>query len=312
MTTRAELIASINAAVATTIGTAINTYLDTVEAEITAAAADLAPTAAATGATPAAVAASPALTTTPAAVTTAAAAATPAPAAVLAAAHLAAQPVTSPAASTPAAAAKPTLTAEAPLSIVTALPSGKVGAFYSATLTASGGTGSLHWSATGLPAGISLSEGGGLTGTPTTTGNFALSVTVTDSATPANRASETLHLSVSPSTASAAAPATSEATHLQVSMPGTVVAGTAAPITVTALDATGTPVAHNSTVALTTTDPALPKPAATGPITDGVTSASLAFKTPGSHVVTVTDAAKASVTGSATVVVIAPRAPGIA
>lgn len=51
-----------------------------------------------------------------------------------------------------------------------ALPSGVVGTAYSQTLTAAGGTGPYTWSAVGLPAGLSLSAAGLLSGTPTSVG----------------------------------------------------------------------------------------------------------------------------------------------
>ena len=50
------------------------------------------------------------------------------------------------------------------------LPSGQVGAAYNQTLTASGGTGPYTWSAVGLPAGITLSAAGVLSGSPTSVG----------------------------------------------------------------------------------------------------------------------------------------------
>jgi hypothetical protein len=62
----------------------------------------------------------------------------------------------------------------------TSLPSGVVGTNYSASLAASGGSGSYSWSATGLPQGISLS-GNTLTGRPTRSGTWSnVVVTVTD------------------------------------------------------------------------------------------------------------------------------------
>lgn len=66
-----------------------------------------------------------------------------------------------------------------------ALPNGFWGAPYTATVTATGGTGtgySFAVSAGSLPAGLTLATGGAITGTPTVTGNFTLTVTATDSA----------------------------------------------------------------------------------------------------------------------------------
>jgi hypothetical protein len=64
----------------------------------------------------------------------------------------------------------------------TSLPGGMVGTVYTATLTASGGTMPYTWSlASGaLPPGVSLSQGGSLTGTPTVSGQFSFSIRVTD------------------------------------------------------------------------------------------------------------------------------------
>jgi hypothetical protein len=64
----------------------------------------------------------------------------------------------------------------------TSLPAAAQSAPYSQTLTATGGAGSYQWtvSAGALPAGLSLSTGGTLSGTPTVSGSFALTVTATD------------------------------------------------------------------------------------------------------------------------------------
>ena len=48
------------------------------------------------------------------------------------------------------------------------------------TLTATGGTGTLTWSATGLPTGVTLSTGGLLSGTPATAGSASFTAKVTD------------------------------------------------------------------------------------------------------------------------------------
>lgn len=63
------------------------------------------------------------------------------------------------------------------------LPAATVGAVYSQTLTASGGTAAYSFalSSGALPAGVNLSTGGVLSGTPTAGGVFAFDVTVTDS-----------------------------------------------------------------------------------------------------------------------------------
>ena len=61
-------------------------------------------------------------------------------------------------------------------------------AYTSATITASGGTGTIHWTATALPAGLQLSANSGasvqITGTPTAAGTFnTIVVTASDSGT---------------------------------------------------------------------------------------------------------------------------------
>lgn len=62
------------------------------------------------------------------------------------------------------------------------LPDGTVGVAYSFDFAASGGTPPYKWAGTGLPAGLTLSPSGFLTGTPTEVATGAnISVTVTDS-----------------------------------------------------------------------------------------------------------------------------------
>jgi len=73
-----------------------------------------------------------------------------------------------------------------PIVSTTTLPSSTVAVAYSTTLSATGGTAPYTWSlASGsnpVPAGLSLSAGGTISGTPTTSGNFGFTVVVTDSA----------------------------------------------------------------------------------------------------------------------------------
>jgi len=70
----------------------------------------------------------------------------------------------------------------------TPLPEATVGTPYSQNLTAGGGTGPYSWALAGgsLPAGVSVTAAGGVTGTPTARGSFAFSVAVTDSANPSH------------------------------------------------------------------------------------------------------------------------------
>lgn len=85
-----------------------------------------------------------------------------------------------------------------PLAIeTTALPAGKVGDPYEQTLTSSGGTGAKTWTKTGtLPAGLTLSAAGVLSGTPTAAGTPSITFKVTDSATPAVAVTKALVVTV--------------------------------------------------------------------------------------------------------------------
>lgn len=60
------------------------------------------------------------------------------------------------------------------------LPSGVVGANYSKTVVASGGTTPYAWTATNLPAGLSMSTTGVISGKPTAAGTTPVTVKVTD------------------------------------------------------------------------------------------------------------------------------------
>jgi uncharacterized repeat protein (TIGR03803 family) len=82
-----------------------------------------------------------------------------------------------------------TMTVVVPLVIInTTLPADRIGIAYSQTLTASGGTPPYTWSLSGtsvLPAGLSLSPQGVISGTPTTAGTTNFTLQVTDSASQA-------------------------------------------------------------------------------------------------------------------------------
>jgi Putative Ig domain len=88
----------------------------------------------------------------------------------------------------------------APVTItISTLPSGNIGMPYTATLSASGGNAPYSWSLSGsLPTGLSLNASAGtISGTPASAANsIALAVTATDSSSPAQSASATLHLTV--------------------------------------------------------------------------------------------------------------------
>src|ERR1700753_2423852 len=88
-----------------------------------------------------------------------------------------------------------------PLSITTtSLPSGQTAVAYNTTLGATGGNAPYSWSVKSgaLPAGLSLSTAGAVTGTPTTAGAANVTVQVSDSAmTPQTAASGSLTLAIS-------------------------------------------------------------------------------------------------------------------
>ena len=79
-----------------------------------------------------------------------------------------------------------TVTVTGPIAITTpSLPNGTVGTPYSFTVAANGGVPPLHWTATGLPAGLSIDNASGhITGTPTAPSSGSVTITVADSSTP--------------------------------------------------------------------------------------------------------------------------------
>jgi hypothetical protein len=107
-----------------------------------------------------------------------------------------------------------TITGAAPppspaVSITTgSLPSGQVSVAYNSTLQATGGTAPYAWSipstcvapSCGLPAGLALSAGGTISGTPTAEGIYSLTVTVTDSSATPQTASNAYAVTIAPST----------------------------------------------------------------------------------------------------------------
>jgi hypothetical protein len=90
-----------------------------------------------------------------------------------------------------------------PLSVSTSsLPGGQVGANYSVTLTAAGGTSPYHWvlASDALPPGLALAASGAITGTPSAAANSAaIGLQVTDSESPAQSSARTLSLTIAPS-----------------------------------------------------------------------------------------------------------------
>jgi hypothetical protein len=80
----------------------------------------------------------------------------------------------------------------------TSLPAATVGTSYSQQLSAEGGLPPYKWKATAasLPPGLTLSTTGLLSGTPTTPGNYTISVTVTDKSSPKQTATGSITLTV--------------------------------------------------------------------------------------------------------------------
>jgi uncharacterized repeat protein (TIGR03806 family) len=74
------------------------------------------------------------------------------------------------------------------------LPDATVNAGYNRTLAASGGTGALTWSASGLSDGLALSSAGVLSGTPTAAATVTFTATITDSVGVHGTKSLTVHV----------------------------------------------------------------------------------------------------------------------
>jgi hypothetical protein len=80
------------------------------------------------------------------------------------------------------------------------LPNGRINTAYTPiTLTGAGGLTPYTWTATGLPAGITLAAGTGvLSGTPTASGPFTVAVTLTDNSTSGQTANASFPLEIVP------------------------------------------------------------------------------------------------------------------
>ena len=92
-----------------------------------------------------------------------------------------------------------TVTVVAPLRITTSqLPAAKVGTAYSTRLAASGGVPPYSWKIAlgSLPAGLTLSHSGSISGTPTATGTSSFRVRVSDSNHPVDTRSKALSITV--------------------------------------------------------------------------------------------------------------------
>ncbi len=103
-----------------------------------------------------------------------------------------------------------TLAVATPVTVAgTTLPSGAVSRSYSATLSASGGTGTYTWrlASGSLPTGLTLSTSGSITGTPTAGGLFTFIVSATDSAGRSSTATLSIKISTALAISSATLPA---------------------------------------------------------------------------------------------------------
>ena len=77
------------------------------------------------------------------------------------------------------------------------LPNGVVNTTYSTTLQSTGGVGNITWSETGsLPAGLTLSSSGAISGTPTTAGSSNFTVTAKDTGTPKQTVTQSLSITI--------------------------------------------------------------------------------------------------------------------
>ncbi|OPX91677.1 S-layer homology domain-containing protein [Pelotomaculum sp. PtaB.Bin117] len=127
------------------------------------------------------------------------------------------------------------------------LPGGRVGISYSATLIATGGTEPYTWTATGLPAGLTINQASGLiSGIPTSVGTSTVSATVYDSG--GQSTGESFILTITrkssgkgPSTSPTQQP-TSPSSNVEIMVNGKVEAGMATASTTTVGDRTVTTV----------------------------------------------------------------------
>lgn len=76
------------------------------------------------------------------------------------------------------------------------LPDGSQGVAYSTSLSTTGGKDPYTWLASGLPTGLSISDNGTISGTPTVSGDFSVQVVVSDTLVPPNQTTKTLALHI--------------------------------------------------------------------------------------------------------------------
>jgi len=109
-----------------------------------------------------------------------------------------------------------------PVQVTTStLAAGQTGTAYSATLAASGGTTPYSWSLSSgsLPAGLTLSSSGQISGTPTTAGSSSFTVKVSDSSAPSQTASKLLSITINSSNPTPLTISTTSLSNGQASLP---------------------------------------------------------------------------------------------
>jgi subtilisin family serine protease len=187
----------------------------------------------------------------------------------------------------------------APLAIsTTSLAAGTVGTSYSAALASTGGQPTITWSlASGtLPAGLTLSSSGSISGTPSASGTYGFTVLATDSGSPVRTATKSLSIEI------AAGTTMGTATAVTYTGPTSTTTSTAITLSATLKTSGGTAISGK---VLTFTLAGTTYPATTnsnGVASVGVTSPA----TTGSHTISVTfagDATYATSSASATLTV---------
>jgi Putative Ig domain/Galactose oxidase, central domain/Kelch motif len=175
---------------------------------------------------------------------------------------------------------------QAPIAITTTtLAAASTGQPFTQILLEQGGLGNLTWSETGaLPAGMTFSNRGVLSGTPTVAGTFQLTITVTDSSTPAKTVSGNFTLTVANTPlafTSSTVPTATAGTPYSQTLPvaggtqpysSTVTSGTLPPgLTLVGNSLLGTPSGSgNFTFTVTVTDASTPTQTATQTLTMAV------------------------------------------
>jgi uncharacterized repeat protein (TIGR03803 family) len=184
------------------------------------------------------------------------------------------------------------------------LPDGVAGTAYSQTISTSGGAGAITFStsAGSLPAGLTLSTRGVLSGTPTIAGSYSFTVTATDQA--GTSASQNYTLSVSPGPF--------HAYQVTIQGPSSVSAGSGVLNVVQATDAYGNPVFNYSgpTTVTATLNPA--SPGSGFPATVAMNGFGMGFvvanlQAVGSYTISVADSS-GTFTGTSSAVTITPAA----